>query len=709
MNPLFIQRIAEHTHLKNWQIENTLSLFNDGATLPFIARYRKERTGNLDEVQFETIRKSYQRLVDLQKRKETILSSIGEQGKLTPSLEKEINDSWDETHLEDIYLPFKSRKKTKADIAIENGLEPLAKLLMAQRGSDLLRLADKYLSAHITDAETALQGAKDIVAQWISEKPIVRERLRKLFMSKGVITSKLVKGKEKEAEKYTDYFNFSEPARYIKSHRLLALLRGEKEGFLKIAALPNQEDALQAITSFVLKRDGDFAEEMMDACTDAYKRLLRPSLETELFNDLKTKADQEAIAVFAENLRQLLLQAPLGQQRILAIDPGYRTGCKVVCLDAQGNLLHNETIYPHPPQKEIALAKKKLASLVSQYKIEAIAIGNGTASRETEFFVKSTQFDRALKVFVVNEAGASIYSASKEAREEFPQYDVTVRGAISIGRRLMDPLAELVKIDPKSIGVGQYQHDVNQKELQENLDRVVESCVNTVGVDLNTASKYLLHYVSGIGPQLAQNIIDYRTENGAFTNRNELKKVPKLGAKAFEQCAGFLRIRNGSDPLDNSSVHPESYAVTQKMCASINATVEELIGNSELINTIPIQQFVTDTTGISTLTDIIEELKKPGRDPRKMVKVFEFSKEIRSIEDVKPGMLLPGIVNNITNFGPFVDIGIKENGLIHISNLTDAFVSNPNEVIKLHEHVQCEVIQVEIDRKRIGLKLIKNS
>jgi protein Tex len=708
MNPIFIERIAQQTHLQNWQIENTLRLFEEGATLPFVARYRKERTGNLDEVQLEKIRKTYQQLTELEKRKTTILSAISEQGKLTPALEQEIRSTWDETHLEDLYLPYKSRKKTKADIALEKGLEPLAKILLAQRGHSLAAIAEKYLTPQCADVDEAIQGAKDIAAQWIAEKTIIRERLRKLFMTKGVITSKLVKGKEAEAEKYTDYFNFTEPARYIKSHRLLALLRGEKEGFLKISALPPTADALESITYIVLKKEGDFTEELTEVCADAYTRLLKPSLETELFNELKNKADQEAISVFADNLRQLLLQPPLGQQRILAIDPGYRTGCKVVCLDAQGNLLHNETIFPHPPQKEIAQAKKKLATLVGQYKIEAIAIGNGTASRETEFFVKSTQFDRALKVFVVNEAGASIYSASKEAREEFPQYDVTVRGAISIGRRLMDPLAELVKIDPKSIGVGQYQHDVNQKELQDRLDRVVESCVNTVGVDVNTASRYLLQYVAGIGPQLAQNIIEHRTEYGAFQNRNELKNVPKLGAKAFEQCAGFLRIRNGNNPLDNSSVHPESYAVTKKMCSSINASLEDIIGNAELISTIPIQSFVSDTSGINTLTDIIEELKKPGRDPRKLVKVFEFSKEIRNIEDVKPGMVLPGIVNNITNFGAFVDIGIKENGLIHISNLTDSFVSNPNEVIKLHEHVQCEVIQVEAERKRIGLKLIKN-
>lgn len=706
MQNFFFEKIAHLLAIKTWQISNTIELLESGATIPFISRYRKEKTGNLDEVQVEEIKKKYTYFVDLQKRKEFILSSIKEQGKLTKELEDSITNSWDEKYIEDIYAPFKSRKKTKADIAIENGLEPLAKILMSQKGFSFETIASKYVTKNIHSTEDAIQGAKDIAAQWISEKIIVKDKLRKLFWNKALISSKLVKGKEAEAEKFQDYFDFSEPIKYIKSHRFLAIVRGDSEGLLKYKIEPPKQEALDAMFPLVSKLNGDFEDELLDVLVDAYQRLLKPSIASEIYNELKERADEEAIAVFADNLKQLLLQPPLGSQRILAIDPGFRTGCKVVCIDSNGDLLHNETIFPHPPQKEIAIAKKKIATLVAQYKIESIAIGNGTAGRETEFFIKGIQFDRAVKVFVVNEAGASVYSASKEAREEFPQFDVTVRGAVSIGRRLMDPLAELVKIDPKSIGVGQYQHDVNQKSLQEKLDSVVISCVNNVGVDLNTASKFLLQYVSGIGPTLAQNIIDYRTQVGSFNSRKELLEVPKLGAKAFEQAAGFLRVRNSQNPLDNSSVHPERYPFVNSLCTALKSDINDLIGNETLIDSIHSKDFITDEIGISTLNDILSELKKPGRDPRKMVKVFEFSKDIKVIDDLKIGMELPGIVNNVTNFGAFVDLGIKENGLIHISNLSDSFVSNPAEVIKLHQHVNCEVISIDKERKRIGLKLL---
>jgi protein Tex len=706
MQNFFFDKIAQVLNIKNWQVSNTVELLNEGATIPFISRYRKEKTGNLDEVQVEEIKKKYQYFIDLQKRKEFILSSIKEQDKLTKELEDSITNSWDEKFIEDIYAPFKSRKKTKADIAIENGLEPLAKILISQKGFSFTNIAENYIGKNVLSTEEAVQGAKDIAAQWISEKIIVKDKLRKLFWNKALISSKLVKGKEVEAEKFQDYFDFSESIKYIKSHRFLAIVRGDSDGFLKYKIEPSKQDAIDTISSVVLKPNGDFEEELVDVMADAYQRLLKPSIASEVFNELKDRADEEAITVFADNLKQLLLQPPLGSQRILALDPGYRTGCKVVCLDANGNLLHNETIFPHPPQKEIAVAKKKIASLVEQYKIDSIAIGNGTAGRETEFFIKGIHFDRTVKVFVVNEAGASVYSASKEAREEFPQYDVTVRGAISIGRRLMDPLAELVKIDPKSIGVGQYQHDVSQKALQEKLDAVVISCVNNVGVELNTASKFLLQYVSGIGPTLAQNIIDYRTKVGTFQSRKELMEVPKLGAKAFEQAAGFLRVRSSQNPLDNSSVHPERYSLVNKMCKTLKSEIKDIIGNEELIAKINPDEFITDEIGAATLNDILLELKKPGRDPRKMVKVFEFSKEIKSIDDLKVGMELPGIVNNVTNFGAFVDLGIKENGLIHISNLSDSFVSNPAEIIKLHQHVNCEIISIDKERKRIGLKLL---
>lgn len=706
MQDFFIDFISKQLSVSLWQVKNTIELIESGATIPFIARYRKEKTGNLDEVQIADISQKFSQLNELQKRKTFILKNIEEQGKLTSELQNQIQNSWDETLIEDLYLPFKSRKKTKADIAIERGLKPLAKILMSQKGNDFEVIAEKYVKGEVDSVEDAIQGAKEIVSQWISEYINIRNGLRKLFWQKGQVYSKIVKGKETEAEKFQDYFDFSEPVKSIKSHRLLAIVRGTNEGFLKIKVEPSKEDALALMERIIVKSDCDFKEEITEAIEHAYAKILKPSLKNETLQELKQKADVEAIKVFAENLRQLLLQPPLGSYRTLAIDPGFRTGCKVVCLDANGDLLHNETIYPHPPQKEIGPAKKKIATLVAQFKIEAIAIGNGTAGRETEFFIKGIQFDRAVKVFVVNEAGASIYSASKVARDEFPQYDITVRGAVSIGRRLMDPMAELVKIDPKSIGVGQYQHDVNQKLLQTELDNVVVSSVNKVGVELNTASKYLLQYVSGIGPALAQNIVDYRTEIGAFQNRKELLKVTKLGAKAFEQCAGFLRIANGNQPLDNSSVHPERYALVEKMAKSIQTSVSELLGDEQKIKSIPIVKFVDDEVGNETLNDIISELQKPGRDPRKMVKVFEFDKTIRTIDDLEVGKELPGIVNNITNFGAFVDIGIKENGMIHISNLADEFISNPSDVIALHQHVTVEVISMDKERKRIGLKLI---
>ncbi len=705
MQNFFISEISRSEQLKDWQVSKTLELLKEGGTVPFISRYRKDATGNLDEVQIESIQKEYARFENIAKRKSTILEAIKQAEKLSTELTKQINDCWNETLLEDIYLPYKTRRKTKADVAIENGLEPLAKILMAQHNESLEVAASRFKNANIQNIEDAISGAQDIAAQWIAERIYIRENLRRLFQREAIITSKIVKGKDEEAEKYSDYFDYKEPVSKVKSHRTLALLRGSKEGLLKVKIEPNKEAALQILEKGIVKTNNPDAF-LIEAIKDAYKRLLKPSLENELTKVLKQKADEEAIKVFAQNLQQLLLQPPLGSYRVLAIDPGFRSGCKVVCLDSNGDLLQNETIFPHAPQRETAMAKKKLSTIVEQYQIEAIAIGNGTASRETESFVKAIHFDREVKVFVVNEAGASVYSASKVAREEFPQYDVTVRGSVSIGRRLMDPLAELVKIDPKSIGVGQYQHDVDQKHLQENLDNVVISCVNKVGVDLNTASKYLLTYVSGVGPSLAENIVKYRSEIGQFSSRKELKNVAKLGQKAFEQSAGFLRVRNGENPLDNTSVHPENYGLVKKMAKSIGKQVDEIIGESEILENIELQKFVDNEIGMHTLTDIINELKKPGHDPRKMVKVFEFDKTIRSMDHLEVGKELPGIVNNVTNFGAFVDIGIKENGLIHISNLADEYIANPADVISLHQHVMVKVISIDKVRKRIGLKLL---
>lgn len=704
----FSQMIATALKLPVHRVENTLKLLQGGATIPFISRYRKEATGGLDEVQIGDIHTRYEKLCELAKRKETVLSTIEEQGKLTDTLRERISNCWDATELEDIYLPFKPKRKTRAEAARQKGLEPLAMLLLMQRENNLSARVRQFVKGDVKDEEDALKGARDIIAEQVNEDERARNLIRNQFSRQAMITSKVVKGKEKEeaALKYRDYFDFSEPLKKCTSHRLLAIRRGEAEGILKVSITPDDESACtERLERQYVHGNGECSAQVAEAVNDAYKRLLKPAIETEFSALSKEKADEEAIRVFAENLRQLLLAPPLGQKRTMGIDPGYRTGCKVVCLDAQGTLLHNEAIYPHPPKSETALAGRKLVKLVEQYKIEAIAIGNGTASRETERFVTSQRYDREVQVFVVSEDGASIYSASKIARDEFPEYDVTVRGAVSIGRRLMDPLAELVKIDAKSIGVGQYQHDVDQSKLKASLDQTVENCVNLVGVNVNTASKHLLTYVSGLGPTLAQNIVDYRTENGAFHSRKELLKVPRMGAKAFEQCAGFLRIPQADNPLDNSAVHPESYAIVEKMAKDLKCSVADLIKNKELRSQIDIKNYVTDTVGLPTLTDILQELDKPGRDPRQKIQVFEFDKNVQTIDDLREGMELPGIINNITNFGCFVDIGIKENGLVHISQLADKFVSDPTTVVSMHQHVRVRVLSIDHERKRIQLTM----
>lgn len=697
--------IATTLNIKESQIEKTIGLLDSGATIPFISRYRKEVTGGLDEVQIGAIKEQYDKLNDLQKRKETILKSIEEQEKLTPDLKTRIVDCWNSSELEDIYLPYKPKRQTRAEIARKKGLEGLAKLIMAQQNFDLETKALPYVKGEVKDAEDAISGASDIIAEWITEDEYARNTIRNLFEREAIITAKLIKGKEEEGDKYRDYFDFSERLNRCSSHRLLAIRRGESEGILRVNITPDEDMALERLDKRFIKADNEAADCVADAVKDAYKRLLKPSIETEFATLSKEKADEEAIRVFAENLRQLLLAAPLGQKRVLGVDPGYRTGCKLVCLDAEGNLLHNETIYPHPPQNEYAKAGNKIVKMVSTYNIDAIAIGNGTASRETERFITNLRYEKQVQVFVVSENGASIYSASKIAREEFPDYDVTVRGAVSIGRRLMDPLAELVKIDPKSIGVGQYQHDVDQSKLKNSLDLTVESCVNLVGVNVNTASKHLLTYVSGLGPTLAQNIVNFRAEHGAFKSRKELFKVPRMGEKAFEQCAGFLRISGAENPLDNSAVHPESYHVVEAMSKDLKCTVKDLIENKELKKSLDLQKYISPTVGLPTLNDIMEELDKPGRDPRKGIKVFEFDQSIRTIDDLKEGMVLPGIVTNITNFGCFVDVGIKENGLVHISELADRFVSDPTEVVSLHQHVEVRVLSVDTGRKRVQLSM----
>lgn len=700
--------IADALKLPVHRVENTLKLLQGGATIPFISRYRKEATGGLDEVQISEISSRYEKLLELSKRKETIQSTIESLGKLTDDLRRRIDGCWDATELEDIYLPYKPKRKTRAEAARQKGLEPLAAWLMLQRGNALDAYVKNFVKGEVKNEEDALKGARDIIAEQVNEDEQARNQIRHQFSRQAVISAKVVKGKETDeaAAKYRDYFDFSEPLKRCSSHRLLAIRRGEAEGILKVSITPSDEtECTDRLERRFVRGNNECSRQVCEAVNDAYKRLLKPAIETEFAALSKEKADDEAIRVFAGNLRQLLLAPPLGQKRVLGIDPGFRTGCKVVCLDAQGTLLHNEAIYPHPPKSEYQLAGRKLVKLVEQYRIEAIAIGNGTASRETEQFVTSQRFDREIQVFVVSEDGASIYSASKTARDEFPDYDVTVRGAVSIGRRLMDPLAELVKIDAKSIGVGQYQHDVDQTKLKEALDQTVESCVNLVGVNVNTASSHLLTYVSGLGPVLAKNIVDYRTANGPFRSRRELLKVPRMGAKAFEQCAGFLRIPHAENPLDNSAVHPESYPIVERMAADLHCSVSDLIANRGLRSRISPEKYVTDTVGLPTLTDILQELEKPGRDPRQKIQVFEFDKNVRTIDDVQEGMELPGIVTNITNFGCFVDLGIKEKGLIHVSQLADRFVSDPTTVVSIHQHVRVRVIGVDRERKRIALTM----
>ncbi len=704
-----INLISSALNIKASQIEKTIELLDSGATIPFISRYRKEVTGGLDEVQIGAIKEQNDKLNELVKRRETILKSIEEQEKMTPELKARIENCWNSSELEDIYLPYKPKRQTRAEIARKKGLEPLAKFIMAQHPGDVDGKAEAYVKGDVKDIKDAISGACDIIAEWVNEDEYARNSIRNIFQRDAVITAKVVKGKEEEGDKYRDYFDFSEKLNKSSSHRILAIRRGESEGILRVNIAPDEDMALERLDKRFIKGDNDniATNYVADAIEDSYKRLLKPSIETEFAALSKEKADEEAIRVFIENLRQLLLAAPLGQKRVLGIDPGYRTGCKLVCLDAEGNLLHNETIYPHPPQNESSKAGNKVVKLVSTYNIDAIAIGNGTASRETERFITNLRYEKEVKVFVVSENGASIYSASKIAREEFPDYDVTVRGAVSIGRRLMDPLAELVKIDPKSIGVGQYQHDVDQNKLKNSLDLTVESCVNLVGVNVNTASKHLLTYVSGLGPVLAQNIVNYRAEHGAFKSRKELMKVARMGEKAFEQCAGFLRIADADNPLDNSAVHPESYHVVEKMAKDLKCTVKDLITNKELKKSLDLQKYVTDMVGLPTLNDIMEELDKPGRDPRKGIKMFEFDPNIRTIEDLREGMILPGIVTNITNFGCFVDVGIKENGLVHVSELADRFVSDPTEVVSLHQHVEVKVLSVDLARKRVQLSMKK--
>ena len=704
-NILFIKNQIQLTERA---IEHTLELLSEGCTIRFIARYRKDKTGNLDEVAIERIAKAQNEYDNICKRKETILSSIEEQGKLTDELRQRIETSFELNELEDLYLPYKKRRKTKGDVAKENGLEPLAKQIMAQRPADLSSLASRYLSDKVTTEAEALQGASDIIAEWINENMFIRRTLRKVFQRKALIITEVAKGKadEEEAQKYSQYFDWNESLAKAPSHRVLAMLRAEKEGFIKMKVQVDTEETLPFIEKNIIKSSGEIADFLKKTIKDSYKRLLEPSIANETLQEAKDKADSKAIAVFSENLSQLLLAAPLGEKRILAIDPGYRTGCKVVCLDEKGDLLHHDVIYPHAPQQDTATATKKLRTMVAQYKIEAISIGNGTASRETEAFVKSVVFSQPIEIFVVSEAGASVYSASKIAREEFPNEDVTVRGAVSIGRRLSDPLAELVKIDPKSIGVGQYQHDVNQTLLKEELDTTVMRCVNKVGVNLNTASKSLLSYVSGIGDKMAENIVAYRSANGAFNKREALKKVPRLGDKVYQQAVAFLRIKEGDNPLDNSAVHPEAYPIVHKMAKDLGLPTEKLIGNKQAIATIDIQKYITDEVGVLYLKDVLKELEKPGLDPRQAAKAFAFDPNVKTFDDVRVGMVLPGIVNNITAFGCFVDIGLKESGLVHISQLKDGYVSDVNEVVKLHQQVEVKVTEVDEARHRISLSMI---
>lgn len=705
MEIIYPDLIAKALQLPLPQVRNTIGLLESGATIPFISRYRKEMTGGLNEVQITDVKNWLDKLTELKARKDTILNALEKQEKLTPELKARIESSWDSNEIEDIYLPYKPKRVTRAEMARKKGLEPLAKLIAAQKEAFLSGRVPAFVQGEVKDEEEALSGARDIIAEWVNENERTRNQVRFAFRQ-AVISAKVIKGKEEEGAKYRNYFQFEEKLSRCQSHRLLAVRRGEEEGFLRVSIAPADDDAcLESLYRQYKRNNGACWEQFQLAIDDAYKRLLKPSIESEFAKSSKQKADEEAIRVFADNLRQLLLAPPLGQKRVLGIDPGYRTGCKVVCLDAQGNLLHNETIYPHPPKNNRKKAEIKIQHLVEAYNIDAISIGNGTASRETEEFITNIRYTKPVKVFVVSEDGASVYSASAVARAEFPEYDVTVRGAVSIGRRLMDPLAELVKIDPKSIGVGQYQHAVDQALLKKSLDQTVESCVNLVGVNVNTASKELLTYISGLGPVLAQNIVQYRAENGPFDSRKDLKKVPRLGEKAFEQCAGFLRIPNGSNPLDNSAVHPESYPVVEKMAADLHCTVGELMKRKELKQQIRLEQYQTDQIGMPTLQDIMKELDKPGRDPRSEIQEFSFNPDIHTIDDLQEGMVLPGIVTNITNFGCFVDVGIKENGLVHISELADRFVSNPADVVSIHQHVQVRVLSIDTTRKRVQLSM----
>lgn len=705
MEIIYPDLIAKALQLPLPQVRNTIGLLESGATIPFISRYRKEMTGGLNEVQITDVKNWLDKLTELKARKDTILNALEKQEKLTPELKARIESSWDSNEIEDIYLPYKPKRVTRAEMARKRGLEPLAKLIAAQKEPFLSGRVPAFVQGEVKDEEEALSGARDIIAEWVNENERTRNQVRFAFRQ-AVILAKVIKGKEEEGAKYRNYFQFEEKLSRCQSHRLLAVRRGEEEGFLRVSIAPADDDAcLESLYRQYKRNNGACWEQFQLAIDDAYKRLLKPSIESEFAKSSKLKADEEAIRVFADNLRQLLLAPPLGQKRVLGIDPGYRTGCKVVCLDAQGNLLHNETIYPHPPKNERKKAEIKIQHLVEAYNIDAISIGNGTASRETEEFITNIRYTKPVKVFVVSEDGASVYSASAVARAEFPEYDVTVRGAVSIGRRLMDPLAELVKIDPKSIGVGQYQHAVDQALLKKSLDQTVESCVNLVGVNVNTASKELLTYISGLGAVLAQNIVQYRAENGPFVCRKDLKKVPRLGEKAFEQCAGFLRIPNGSNPLDNSAVHPESYPVVEKMAADLHCTVGELMKRKELKQQIRLEKYQTDQIGMPTLQDIMKELDKPGRDPRSEIQEFSFNPDIHTIDDLQEGMVLPGIVTNITNFGCFVDVGIKENGLVHISELADRFVSNPADVVSIHQHVQVRVLSIDTTRKRVQLSM----
>ena len=699
--------IAKKLNLNGRYVENTLQLLEEGCTIPFISRYRKERTGNMDEVQIAAISEANDKLKDIDKRKETVVKTITEQGKMTDELQRRIEDCWDANELEDIYMPFKPKRRTKAQMARELGLEPLSVILMMQRESNPEAAAKRFVKEGVKDVAAAIKGAQDIIAETVSEDERSRQQIRSAFRREAIISSKVVKAKAdtEEAAKFSDYFDFSEALKRCSSHRLLAMRRGENEGILRISISADDEGCIDRVKRFFIRGYGKCSSLVGEAVEDSYKRLLKPAIETEFANLSKEKADEEAINVFTENLRQLLLSAPLGQKRVMGVDPGFRTGCKVVCLDEQGNLLHHEAIFPHPPVNKPQQAAQQVEKMVERFNIEAIAIGNGTASRETTAFIKSLHFNHDVKQFVVSEDGASVYSASKTAREEFPDEDVTVRGAVSIGRRLMDPLAELVKIDPKSIGVGQYQHDVDQTKLKKSLDLTVESCVNTVGVNLNTASQHLLTYVSGLGPTLAKNIVEYRKENGAFTSRAQLKKVSRLGPSAFEQCAGFLRIPGAKNPLDNSAVHPESYKIVEQMAKDCHCTVSDLIKDKKKRESIDIKRYITDTIGIPTLTDIIKELEKPGRDPREQIEAFEFDKNVTTVDDLIEGMILPGIVTNITNFGAFVDVGVHQDGLVHISQLADRYVSDPTQVVKLHQHVKVKVVEVDRKRNRISLSM----